>query len=137
PVGWARICPEETGLTAVPGPGLVKGRTTYFEGWAVEALAHAIGARREVLPFLTPRVVPSASLTGWTVQLPFRKPVTLTAQEARVLGRCDGRHTVGDIAGTPFDLETVTALLRLRDLDIIRMDLAGGLVPEPERELAE
>ncbi|MGW4299149.1 lantibiotic dehydratase [Streptomyces sp. NPDC004646] len=137
PVGWARISPEATGLSATPGPALVSRRTTYFEGWAVEALARAVGARREVLPWLTPRVVPAASLTGWTVQLPFRKPVTLTAQEVRVLGRCDGRHTVGDIAGTPFDLDTVTALLRLRDLDVIRIDLVGGLVAEPERDLAD
>lgn len=137
PVGWARIVPDETGLSAAPGSALVNRRTTYFEGWAVEAVARMIGARREVLPWLTPRVVPSASLTGWTVQLPFRKPVTLTAQEVRVLGRCDGRHTVADIAGTPFDLDTVTALLRLRDLEVIRIDLAGGLVAEPERELAD
>ncbi|MCH0570792.1 lantibiotic dehydratase [Streptomyces sp. MUM 136J] len=137
PVGWARLGQDETGLSATPGPALVNRRTTYFEGWAVEAIARTVGARREVLPWLTPRVVPSASLTGWTVQLPFRKPVTLTAQEVRVLGRCDGRHTVGDIAGTPFDLETVTALLRLRDLEVIRIDLAGGLVAAPERELAE
>ncbi|MGW0495863.1 lantibiotic dehydratase [Streptomyces sp. NPDC003007] len=137
PVGWAGIRPDDTGLSATPGTALVNCRTTYFEGWAVEAVARTIGARREVLPWLIPRVVPSACLTGWTVQLPFRKPVTLTAQEVRVLGRCDGRHTVGDIAGTPFDLETVTALLRLRDLEVIRMDLAGGLVPEPERDLAD
>ncbi|MCX4791432.1 lantibiotic dehydratase family protein [Streptomyces sp. NBC_01221] len=137
PVGWAEISPEATGLSATPGPALVGRRTTYFEGWAVEAVARTIGARREVLPWLTPRVVPSTSLTGWTVQLPFRKPVTLTAQEVRVLGQCDGRHTVGDIAGTPFDLDTVTALLRLRDLEVIRIDLAGGLVAEPERDLAD
>ncbi|MFE9257351.1 lantibiotic dehydratase [Streptomyces sp. NPDC006879] len=137
PVGWARIDAADTGLSTVPGPVLLKRRETYFEGWAIEAVARLVGDRREVWPWLTPRVVPAASLTGWTVQLPFRKPVALTAQEVRVLGQCDGRRTVGEIAGTPLDMGTVQILLRLRELEVIRIDLAGQLVAHPERDLAD
>ncbi|MFF4832708.1 lantibiotic dehydratase [Streptomyces sp. NPDC001315] len=137
PVGWARIDAEDTGLSMTAGTELLRRRTTYFEGWAVEAVAGVVSARREVWPWLKPRVVPSASLTGFTVRLPFRKPVVLTAHEVRVLGQCDGRHTVGDIAGHPPDLETTAALLRLRELEVVRIDLAGPLVARPERELAE
>lgn len=139
PVGWARFDsePDSAALSLTHGAGLLRRRTTYFEGWAVEAVARVIAARRDVWPWLVPRVVPSASLTGWTVRRPFHKPVTLTAHQMRVLSQCDGRHTAGDIAGVPADLETTVVLMSLRELGIIRLDLAGSLVAHPEQDLAE
>jgi len=137
PVGWARIDPEDTGMTVTVGPGQLSRRTTYFEGWAIDAVAEVIGGRPEVWPWLRPRVVPSAMLTGWVIRLPFRKPTTLSAHEVRVLRQCDGNRTVRDIAGDPFDPGTTAALLRLRELGAVRIDLVGSIVTWPERELAE
>lgn len=135
PVGWARFVPQDVGLTSAPGPKLLGRRTTYFEGWAVDAVAEAIAERPEVWPWLCPRPEPSTALTGWTLRRPFRKPVKLSAQEVKVLGRCDGRRTVRDIAGSPPNPSTMSTLLRLRDCGAVRIDLRGTLVSRPEREL--
>ncbi|GAB3529837.1 hypothetical protein GCM10027575_70890 [Phytohabitans suffuscus] len=135
PVGWARIGPEDSGVAAVAGPELLARRTAYFEGWAIDAVADLIAARPEVWPWLRPRLSPSTVVVGGSLRLPFRKPVTLTAPEVRVLGRCDGRHTVRDIAGDPLDPATVATLLRLRESGAVRIDLGVPLVIWPEREL--
>ncbi|MEU4159998.1 lantibiotic dehydratase [Actinoplanes sp. NPDC026670] len=137
PVGWARIGPEDSGVTAQPGPELLAGRTVYFESWAIDAVADAIAARPEVWPWLRPRVSPSTVMVGATVRLPFRRPVSLSPAEVRVLGRCDGRRSVRDLAGDPLDPAVVGALLRLRDLGVVRIDLGVHLVPWPEHELQD
>ncbi|WP_196452891.1 lantibiotic dehydratase [Planomonospora sp. ID82291] len=137
PLGWARIGAEDTGLELAPGPGLLARRTVYFEGWAIDAVAEAVAARPEVWPWLRPRRDSAATLTKGVLRLPFRKPVTLQAAELRVLGRCDGRHTIRDIAGDPPDPAAVAVLLRLRECGAVRLDLNGKLVTWPERELAE
>ncbi len=137
PVGWARIGTGDTGVSMAPGPDLLSRRTTYFEDWAVGAVAEVIAARPEVWPWLRPRVVPSARLTGRVLRLPFRRATTLTVAEVRVLGRCDGRRTVRDIAGDPPDPGTVAVLLRLWEQGAVRIDLNGALVSFPERDLAE
>ncbi len=136
PLGWLRVDPDEDGLAVRPGTPPLARRTTYFEGWAVNALAEVLTARPEVRPWLRPRPAPSASRVGWVVRLPFRRPETLTAVEARVLDRCDSRRTVRDIAGEPPDPATMAALLRLRDRGVLAMDLSAPLVNRPERELA-
>ncbi|HEX6501138.1 MAG TPA: lantibiotic dehydratase [Micromonosporaceae bacterium] len=137
PIGWARFETDDAGVRVVPGPDLVCRRTTYFEDWAISAIADVIASRAEVWPWLRPRVAPSATVSGRVVRLPFRKPLTLSVAEARVLGQCDGRRTVRDIAGDPPDPATVAALLRLREWGAVRIDLTGAMVTFPERELAE
>ena len=136
PVGWARIGPEDTGLSAAPGANLLSRRTTYFENWAIDGIAEVIAERPEVWPWLRPRMVRSASLTGWTMRLPFRKPATLSAAEVRMLRQCDGRRTVRDIVGDPVEAARVKTLLRLRELGAVQIDLSVALSAWPERELA-
>ncbi|MGV9382821.1 lantibiotic dehydratase [Nonomuraea sp. NPDC003707] len=137
PLGWARIGADDTGLEMTPGPGLLSRRTAYFEGWAIDAVAETLAARPEVWPWLRPTTDAAATLTGGVLRLPFRKPVPLRAAELRVLGRCDGRRTVRDLAGDPPDPAIVAVLLRLCELGAVRVDLNGKLVTWPERELAE
>jgi hypothetical protein len=137
PVGWARIDSDDAGVSVTTGPDLLSRRTTYFESWAVTAVADVIAARPDVWPWLKPRLAPSASLTGWTMRLPFHKPVTLTAHEARVLRQCDGTRTVRDIAGHPPDPRMTAALLRLRDNGVLHIGLSGPPTAWPERDLAE
>lgn len=135
PVGWARIEPGDTGLSMAPGADLLARRTTYFENWAIDGIADVIAERPEVWPWLRPRMVPSASLTGWTLSLPFRKPAALSPGEVRTLRRCDGHHTVRDIVGDPAEAAKVNTLLRLRQLGAVQIDLTGALSTWPEREL--
>lgn len=137
PVGWARMVPDGDSLSVSPGPDLLSRRTTYFEAWAIDAVAAAVAARPEVWPWLTPRVAPSAVLTGRVLRLPSRKPDLLSAYEVRLLERCDGRRTVRDIAGDPLDPDALDALMRLRDLGAVRVDLQSPLGPWPERDLQQ
>jgi len=136
PVGWARLEDDETAIVMAPRPGLLARRTTYFEHWAIDALADAIASRPDVFPWLRPRREPSASVTGAVARLPFRKPTTLSAAQLRVLAQCDGRRTVREVAGDPPDPVLLSALLQLRDHGVIRLDLRGPIVTFPERELA-
>lgn len=137
PVGWARVDDSDSGLTAAPGPAPLARRTTYFESWAIDAVADTIAAMPRVRPYLRPCVVPSAVVTGWVVRLPFRRPEKLSAAEVDVLRHCDGTHTLGEIAGNPPDPDTMAALLRLRDRGVVSIGLTGPLATWPERELAQ
>lgn len=137
PVGWARLGPEDIGVCVEPGPVLLARRTTYFESWAVDAVAGVIAARPEVWPWLRPVLALSATVAGSVLRLPFRKPETLSAVEVRVLRQCDGRRTVRDITGDPPQPTITAALLRLRECGAVRIDLHGPLVTRPERALAQ
>lgn len=138
PVGWATIGADDTGLEMVPGPALLSRRTTYFESWAVDAVADVIAARAEVWPWLRPQRVPSATLTGRLVRVPFRRPSALTALEGQLVARCDGSRSVRDLIGDPADPRAVGALLRLQELGVLRVGLSavGFSANRPEDELA-
>ncbi|MFD5461535.1 lantibiotic dehydratase [Kitasatospora sp. NPDC127059] len=136
PIGWASVRPTGDGLEVINGPSQLARRSTYFERWAIAAVAGAIAARPEVWPWLRPRTAPSASLTGWVARLPFHKPVTLTAREAALLRQCTGEHTVRDIAGYPPDPQTMGTLLRLRELGLVELGFVDRRTAWPERELA-
>ncbi|GIF62820.1 hypothetical protein Ais01nite_08550 [Asanoa ishikariensis] len=136
PVGWARFDPEEPGLATAPGPELLARRRTSFEDWAIDAVAEVVAGRAEVWPWLRPRMVSYASLVGWTLHLPFTRPVTLPAAEARLLRRCDGTRTVRDLVGDPADPRAVAALVRLRERGAVQVDLSGAPSLAPERDLA-
>lgn len=149
PFGWARFdgvadgaaavsgASGSGGLVVIPGANRLSRRTTYFEDWAVSVLAAQLADRPDVWPWLRPRLAPSAAIAGRTVQLPFRRPVTLTAAQARVIGLCDGSRTVAELVGTPPDPATAAALLQLRAAGVLRADLAGALSARPEHELAD
>jgi hypothetical protein len=136
PVGWARLDGDDRGIVATPGPHLVAERHTYFESWAVDAVADTLAAEPLLWPWLRPRVPAYASVTGRTVHLPLRRPVVLTAAEASLVARCDGDRTVWEIVGEPADPRAVAALLRLRDGGVLQVDLSDPLTVRPERELA-
>jgi hypothetical protein len=134
PIGWARVGRDDVGLDVTPGPGLLSRRTTYFEWRAIDAVATRISEHPEVLPWLTPRVAPSAVLDRGVLRLPFRAPVRLPADDARILQLCDGTRTVRALTGDP---ESLAALLRLRELGAVQVGLAVPVSSWPERELAE
>ncbi len=136
PVGWARLGSDDTGVAVTAQPGLLARRTTYFENWAIEAVADAIAGRPDVFPWLRVRREPSAAVSGAVVRLPFRKPAMLSARELRVLSLCDGDRTVRDITGDPPDPVMLAALLQLRQRGVVRVDLRGPMATWPERELA-
>lgn len=137
PVGWARVGQDSIGLDVTPGPGQLSRRTTYFEWWAIDTLATTIAARLEVLPWLAPRRAPSAVLEGQVLRLPFRAPMKLSASDTRMLQLCDGTRTVRILTGDPADPESLAALLRLRELGAVQVDLHVPISSWPERELED
>src|SRR5205807_5872263 len=58
PVGWARFSPDVDHLEAHPGKQLLAKRTTYWEIWAIEALAAAITRKYDVQPWTVPIMMP-------------------------------------------------------------------------------
>lgn len=136
PVGWARLSDAGIGLEVDVGPGLLARRTTYFEHWAIDAVAESIAARPEVFGWLRPQAAPSVSVSGAVVR-PARGPAQrLTPVESDVLRRCDGSRTVREMLGDPADLARLQALLRLRQRGIVVVGLGGPLSTWPERDLA-
>nr|ASV46747.1 hypothetical protein [uncultured bacterium] len=150
PVGWASLDPDAPGLEAEPGPGLLRRRATYFEMWAVDAIADLLAARPEVVPWLTPALSPAAALSGRVLHLPPRRAMRLDVPEALLLHLCDGTRSVRKIvaaATTPHPKRpspafadpgaALAALYRLRDLGALRMDLRGPVHARPEEQLRQ
>ncbi|OZV77369.1 hypothetical protein CA850_23225 [Micromonospora echinospora] len=137
PIGWARLVPEDFGVSMEPAPQLLSRRTTYFEYWAIDAIAEMVAAWPEVWPWLRPTTVLSTRLAGGVLRMPFRKPATLSAVQRRVLRQCDGQRTVRDITGDPPDPAVVAALLWLREVGAVEISLKGPVALWPERFLAE
>jgi hypothetical protein len=150
PVGWACLDPAGPGFRAAPGPTLLRRRTTYFEVWAIDALADVLAARDDVVPWLVPVLDPSATLSGRVLRLPVRKPMRLAVPDALLLHLCDGARTVREILAAattprpsrptpafPAEPAAMAALHRLHDLGVIRLDLRGPIHARPEQLLRE
>jgi hypothetical protein len=137
PVGWATAVPGTAGMVVVPGEQLLAKRTTYFEVWAIDKVAASIARQGRALGWLRPRLTRSVFLDGNVLRRPFRKPVTLTDTELRILQACDGRRTISDVletAGTP---DARGLLDRLAELGALRLDLEGPADAWPERLLRD
>jgi hypothetical protein len=138
PVGWARLDPAGPAMRCAPGPELLRRRTTYFEVWAIDALADTLAARDEVVPWLVPRLETSAVLKGRLLVLPLRKPIRLAVPDAQVLHLCDGERPVRDIVAAFGSVgDALAVLYRLRDLGAIRLGLRGPVHAHPERLLRQ
>ena len=98
PTCWGTLDPDAPELRADPGPGLVRRRQVFLEHWALTAVAEALAAAdpavRGVFP---PRLQPHLSLDGRTVLGSAGRVVELTAAEASIVERCDGRTTAADV----------------------------------------
>jgi hypothetical protein len=89
PVSWFRVQPEQASGIGFGEP-LELRRGTYFESWAIEALARRWESDPELRPHLRPARDPSALLDGRRLLFPRKPPVDLTEEEAAVLELCDG-----------------------------------------------
>lgn len=136
PVGWATLDPQEEGISLEVDPAPLARRTTYFEYWAIDAMACSLAARNDVLPWLTPRVPRACAISGSTAHLP-TATVGLTDPDLELLDRCDGTRTVRDLVGRPPDRQALRRLLRLRQLGVLTIDLSYDITRWPERGLIE
>ncbi|MEV7327465.1 lantibiotic dehydratase [Micromonospora sp. NPDC093244] len=146
PVGWAHWSTDDAATRVRPGRDLLARRTTYFEVWAVDAVARALEQDPKLLPWLPPRRVNSFDLVGRTLHRSSRPPVLLTETEAELVGLSDGTRTAREVAeevlwsGHP-DLDTeqdvLDQLVALRERGLLHLGLEVAISARPERELIE
>lgn len=91
PVCWGTVEPGAAGMTVHPGPALVRERRLYLEYWALAAFADRLAADPEIRRWLAPALPPHLTLDGRLVLGPALPPAPVSALEAAVLNRCDGR----------------------------------------------
>lgn len=147
PVGWATIDPDFPGAFAQRGAGKEIHRKSFFEPWAVEALARRWERNPELRKLLCPRVIPSGRLAGQVFFLPHGIEVGLSCAEAAVLALCDGRTPPLAIAqrlqrefspARRWRVEDVVALLdRLVGYGAVRWGLALAFGEVMDERLAE
>jgi len=109
PIGWARVKDKESLIHVEPGPNLVADRNVYFDAWAIDAVAEALGKNDAIRPWLAPRRAPSIFIEGDLVHLPLKAPLPITRAEAAALHLCDGELTAIDIARRLIDDQTISA----------------------------
>jgi hypothetical protein len=98
PVCWARWTGSPRALELRSGASLTAARRTYFEYWAVEAVAAALAEDVAVRPWLKPRASSADVLIGTCVHRPYGEPVPLTRAEAEAYQLCDGSRTLRELA---------------------------------------
>jgi hypothetical protein len=86
PVAWTEVADGRPNIAVTHGPRLTRRLTTYFEHWAIAAVASALSSDPRLLPWITARRSPSVD------------PAEFAALEAAIVERADGEHRVSDIA---------------------------------------
>ncbi|GCE13515.1 lantibiotic dehydratase [Tengunoibacter tsumagoiensis] len=98
PAGWARCMDDGPALTVQPGPTLLAKRTTYFEGWCIDALAEHLARDQAFEPWLVPRLFPHLWLVGTKLHRALASAIELEPAQAVVLAACDGVSSAQQIA---------------------------------------
>ena len=136
PIAWATVDDQLEGFTALPGPDLLTQRATYFEVWAIDAVAHAFGCTPGVESWIIPERAPGSMLIDGTLYRARRRPHELSDVETQIWHACDGQTFVKDVIGDGPDAAARSdALKRLRESEAIIVDLEGGVSSKPEVEL--
>ncbi|MFF4044860.1 lantibiotic dehydratase [Streptomyces sp. NPDC001816] len=132
PVGWGRWDPAAPGVALDPGHGLIADSTAYWASWVIDALAKTRDADPAVREGIAPRRVPFVALDGDRVRVPGRRPVTLSAEAAAVLARCDGtrpaRHIAAELPDT--DVPAVLDDLVARRWAVWRLEVPADTHPD-------
>ncbi|WP_231510178.1 hypothetical protein [Streptosporangium roseum] len=84
------------------GPGLLRERRVFLEGWVMSAYADHLAADPRVRRWWPPALQPHLTLRERELLRPMQPPLPLSPVEAAVLARCDGRtpavEVVADLA---------------------------------------
>ncbi|MFD1659214.1 lantibiotic dehydratase [Streptomyces caeni] len=132
PVGWGRWDAAAPGAVVDPGFGLIADSTVYWASWGVDALARTLDADPALREWIAPRRVPFVALDGDRVRVPGRRSVTVSAEAAAVLARCDGvrpaRSIAVDLPGT--DVPAVLSDLVTRRWVVWRLEMPAGTHPD-------
>jgi hypothetical protein len=91
PVAWGEIESGGPPIDIRPGTSLLRARRTYFESWAIDALADRFSATPGLEWRIAPRIVPYCHLEGDKLYAPAGKPVQLNRLSRAILSHCDGQ----------------------------------------------
>lgn len=140
PVAWARTTPGPTALRH--GEPLIEHHEVFFEIWALDQVAAALGNEEGMAEWIAPRRAPFVRLDGDELQVPGRPPVRLDPVDAEALRRCDARTPAIELAravveaGRAGDVaEVLDALERLRKKRWVTWALDVPADPRAERVL--
>jgi hypothetical protein len=98
PMCWVTVDADAPLVSGGHGAGLTRVRRVFFEWWALVAVAERIAADPAVRPWLRVTLQPHLWVDGRRLATPNRPPTELSAAQAAVLSRCDGRATARDVA---------------------------------------
>ncbi|WP_066949701.1 lantibiotic dehydratase [Microtetraspora fusca] len=138
PVCWITVADSTQALDVRPGPALLRERRVTFESWAMAAYADHLAADPRVRRCWPPALLPHLTLHERTILRPMQPPLTLSAAEADLLGRCDGRtpaHQV--VAVLPRPEDGYLLLERLVERDLVTWDAALPIGRDAEPALRD
>jgi hypothetical protein len=98
PMCWVTVDAEAPLVTGGHGAGITRLRKVFFEWWALVAVAGHIAADPDVRPWLRVTRQPHLWVGDGRLYTPNRPPADLSAAQAAVLSRCDGRGSARDLA---------------------------------------
>ncbi|WP_067186409.1 lantibiotic dehydratase [Microtetraspora niveoalba] len=125
PVCWITVADTPRALDVRPGPALLRERRVTFESWALTAYADHLAADARVRACWPPALLPHLTLHERTILRPMQPPLALSAAEADLLARCDGRTPASDVVAVlPRPEDGYLLLERLVERDLITWDAA-------------
>ncbi|HVE84353.1 MAG TPA: lantibiotic dehydratase, partial [Myxococcales bacterium] len=143
PIACGALGEGEGHVSLRPAEDLVLGRRTFFEHWAMRALADATSADPQVRPHLRPRRSPRVRLDGEALVHPVDRRSPLPPGWADLVARCDGARTgqqlARELAGGeafPAEGEVLEALEELREAGAVLWEVElPTATAQPERAL--
>jgi hypothetical protein len=138
PVSWGTVDPAATTHVRL-GSGLVRDRAVFFEAWALIEYGEALAAELEVRRWWAPTLRPHLTVTDGRLRRPSGDPAELSAVDALLLSRCDGRTPAHEVvAGVGRGEQDGYLLLdRLVEREVLRWDAGLPLSPDAEPVLWE
>lgn len=111
PVCWVTLDADAPGIEVRPGAGLLRLRQSRYEFWATQEYAGQVAADPVVRPWLPVGPHPHVRLDGDRVLRAGAEPLPVTAAEARLFARCDGRRAAAEIVDGEDDLAALARLV--------------------------
>ncbi|MER5327044.1 lantibiotic dehydratase, partial [Streptosporangium roseum] len=137
PICWITLDPEtDRALDVRVGPGLLRERRVFFEGWAITAYADHLATDPQVRRWWPPALQPHLTLRERELLRPLQPPLALSAPEAALLARCDGRIPAAEVVADLARPEDGYLLLeRFVERELITWDAALPLGHDAEQVL--
>lgn len=146
PTVWARWGARGAATRVEVGATLLDWRGVFFESWGLDALAARLAADRRLRPWLAPRRLAFVDVDGTTLRVPLSSPRPMSAGQAELLRRCDGRRSARELAAAlveearrefPSEQAVLAVLEAFQTLGLITWRLELPWTLHPERALRE